>query len=528
MKIKRHLFLQGVLLNFSFASLFASCISCQENSDNLDQPENNPTAETTARQLVIEDNITYQTIDNFGASDAWSTQFVGRWPEAKKNAMADLLFSKEHDEQGNPKGIGLSLWRYNLGAGSAAQGSFSGISDPWRRGESFIVPETGKYDWNKMTGQVWFANAAKTRNVEKLLVFTNSPPVTLTRNNKAFTSDPNLSNLAPENYDDFATYLADVIEGMAEKGLEVDYISPVNEPQWDWTGGQEGTPFWNNEIAGIVKKLNQELNQRNLTTSIDISEAGQINYLYEEGNKPGRSKQINDFFNSSSDNYIGDLQLVGNAITGHSYFTTSPYSAMVSSRQKLNSEIESIPGLKYWMSEYCILGDNAGEIEGNGRDLGINPALYIARVIHSDLTFSNASAWHWWLAISPYDYKDGLIYVDKNEEDGNFYESKMLWALGNFSRFIRPGFQRIDISSSNSNKDFLFSAYQNPETGEKVVVVINSKHEDLPIKLEDQAEDFTDLKGYVTSATKDLQETDIMQEGSINIPKRSITTLIYK
>lgn len=44
------------------------------------------------------------------------------------------------------------------------------------------------------------------------------------------------------------------------------------------------------------------------------------------------------------------------------------------------------------MSEYCILGDNGGEINGNGRDMGIDPALYLARVIHNDLTIANASA----------------------------------------------------------------------------------------------------------------------------------------
>ena len=36
-------------------------------------------------------------------------------------------------------------------------------------------------------------------------------------------------------------------------------------------------------------------------------------------------------------------------------------------------------------------------------------ALYMARVIHYDLTLAHASSWQWWLAISPYDYKDGLV-----------------------------------------------------------------------------------------------------------------------
>src|ERR1700761_5358734 len=32
----------------------------------------------------------YQRIDNFAASDAWSTQFIGNWPAEKKNKIADL------------------------------------------------------------------------------------------------------------------------------------------------------------------------------------------------------------------------------------------------------------------------------------------------------------------------------------------------------------------------------------------------------------------------------------------------------
>ncbi len=65
------------------------------------------------------------------------------------------------------------------------------------------------------------------------------------------------------------------------------------------------------------------------------------------------------------------------------------------------------------MSEYCILGSY-----GPGRDLGIDPALYVARTIHFDLTRANAAAWQWWTAVSTEDYKDGLIYTDfKNAGD---------------------------------------------------------------------------------------------------------------
>lgn len=48
---------------------------------------------------------------SFGASDCWSMQMVGKfYPENKREKIAELLFSKEVDKSGNPKGIGLSMY----------------------------------------------------------------------------------------------------------------------------------------------------------------------------------------------------------------------------------------------------------------------------------------------------------------------------------------------------------------------------------------------------------------------------------
>ncbi len=508
-----------------FIVFFTSCNNdLNENSTSIDENKK----EIKIVTLKIDETKIYQTIEHFGASDAWSSQFVGNWPVEKKEAIADLLFSQDFDEAGNPKGIGLSLWRFNVGAGSAEQGPESGISDEWRRAESFLQ-DNGEYNWGKQQGQVWFAKAAKARGVNNLLLFLNSPPVNLTKNGKAFADVGGQSNLEAENYNEFADFLATIIDGLQKKGLPVDYISPVNEPQWDWAdGGQEGTPYFNNEIAEIVRVLNQELEHRKLSTIIDVAEAGQINYLYENGNKQGKSNQIQEFFIEGSTNYIGNLSHVGKSISGHSYFTTSPFSNSIEKRELLASAIEGAPELKFWMSEYCILGDNYGEIDGNGKDFGIDPALYIARVIHSDLAVAQTSAWHWWLAVSPYDYKDGLIYIDYQKDDGDYHESKMLWALGNYSRFIRPGFQRISVENSDNNsidKNFLFSGFMDPVTSEKVFVIVNSGIKKINLQLEFQKDQPGTLISYTTSSEKDMEFQKVAKNGLIEIPPRSIMTI---
>lgn len=118
----------------------------------------------------------------------------------------------------------------------------------------------------------------------------------------------------------------------------------------------------------------------------------------------------------------------------------------------------------FWQSEYCILGENAGEIKGGGVDLGMKTAMYVANVIHTDLVNAHASSWSWWLSVSANDFKDGLIYIfnkdqkgekDVNKYDADLFDSKLLWTLGNYSRFIRPNMQRIEVNIAQENARFL-------------------------------------------------------------------------
>jgi O-glycosyl hydrolase len=477
--------------------------------------------------IRIDPSKRYQTIRHFGGSDAWACQFVGNWPLAKKNAIADLLFSRDTLADGRLKGIGLSLWRFNAGGGTAEQGDASGIRDEWRRAESFFGSDGG-YDWNKQAGQMWFLNAAKERGVNEFLLFPNTPPVQFTANGKGYATNGQ-PNLGSDNFGKFTGYLADVIEGVRKKtGITFQYVSPANEPQWDWSdGGQEGTPYFNNQIAAITRSLSASLLKKNLPTKINIAEAGQIEYLYSEHNRPGRASQISTFFDKNSADYVGNLSNVLPAISGHSYFTTSPYKPAADKRKQLAAGVAVVPGLEYWMSEYCILGDNEGEIKGDGRDLGINAALYVAKVIYNDLANANATAWHWWISVSPYDYKDGLVYIDKNKTDGNFQSSKMLWALGNFSSFVRPGAVRVDASSSLGTDGLLVSSYLNTDKS-LVTVIINSDNEDREVSLMLGSGNVVPGKVYETSATSDLVSVNASASGQIRVKARSIITVIHK
>lgn len=485
----------------------------------------------------IDPTVRHQRIEGFGASDAWSAQFVGRWPAPLRQQVATWLFSREFDEAGRPKGIGLSVWRFNLGAGSAEQGDASGIRDPWRRAECFLQAD-GSWDWSKQAGQQWFLQAARRYGVETVVAFVNSPPVHLTRNGHAWGDGSHRSNLAPDHDDAFADFLGEVCAHFQRNGLRFDYLSPVNEPQWSWSrrNGQEGCPWTNEEIRQLVPHLGRALAVRGLATRLVLPEAGSLGHVLQPMPKePWSSDQLRELYGDHPEAVLRTPQ-VAPVVAAHGYGTTDSRPMMLRARRELERRLrEDHPGLRYWMSEYCILGRNdEGRLRGGGRDLGITPALFIARVMHHDLTLADATAWHWWLAISPYDYKDGLVYVAKRPDPHAIRDSKMLWALGHYARFIRPGAQRIGLHPPPATRDPaadrdspLMSAWLGANGRRLVLVGINPSEEPITMRLAMADGTQKRFRSYLTTRNpeQNLAPGPMLQTGvPWTLPARSLVT----
>lgn len=425
----------------------------------------------------------HQRIDHFGASDCWTAQSVGLYPDATRERVADWLFSTAVGTNGQPQGIGLSLWRFNVGAGSAEQGGASQIADASKRTACFRLAD-GRYDWSKQAGQRWFLQAAKRRGVEHFLAFCNSAPVCFTANglaNNAGRPKDATYNLKPDRYEAFADFLATVLAELgAREGVRFDAVSPFNEPEWAWRDAkQEGSPARVEEIARLARLLDQKLAERKLDTEILVTESGQIDYLYRPvRERPDQDNQIEELFGASSPNRIAGLRHVPKRVAGHSYWTATPNAALLSKRQALRAKLDE-HGLGYWQTEVCIMQNDKEVGGGGGRDLTMKTALYVARIIHYDLCVAEASSWQWWLGVSTGNYKDGLVYVTPNAAgtDGAVADSRLLWALGNFSRFVRPGAVRVDVACQeadvNDPERLMVSAFLHEEGRLLTVVMVN-------------------------------------------------------
>jgi len=539
------------MINLLFVVL-SLALSCKKGSSSSSSfPPANPCIfngiDTCQQKTTLQVTIgnTHQTIHSFGASDSWSSKFVGSWSNlTKKNQIADYLFSMDVDSGGNPKGIGLSLWRFNIGAGSSEQGDSSGIADDYRREECFQNPD-GTYNWNKQQGQQWFMNAAKQRGVKYLLGFAVSPPVYMTTNGKAYGTGSAQFNLNSSKFQNYADFLVQVCKHFQGTSTPLDYLSPVNEPQWNWgaSNNQEGTAASNTDIAGLVKILGPDLQTNGVNTHVVTGEAGQVTFL-NTATTDNRGDQINQWFNPSSSNYIGNTPNVDNTISYHSYFTTCPENTLVQDRQAVNTSAgNTSPSIKLWMTEFGVLGDICGVLNGYPRNTNIDYGLYVAKVIHNDLAVANTSSWQWWLAINPYNYSDGLVYINApsgaadpqlSKTDGLVSDSKQLWALGNYSRFVRPGMIRVDAVLNNQTdpvyaaSNIMVSAYIDPVGKTLVIVIVNTQANPSVISLGGLGGSAgltgSNFTAYVTSSTKNLQRST-MAASNIQLDARSVTTL---
>lgn len=486
----------------------------------------------------------FQTIHSFGASDCWSAKFIGTWADEKaKNQIADLLFSLDTTTNGQPKGIGLSLWRMNIGAGSYEQGEASDIGDAWRREESFQDAQ-GRYDWSKQAGGQWFLNAARQRGVPYALGFANSPPVHMTVNGKAFS--PGVATPGGDSLNLRADQLTKFADFLTEVGIhfKFNYLSPINEPQWDWKAGkngkagQEGTPARSRDLIAVAQALSAQLAKKGSKTTVVMGETAQIDYLYEKA-ESGRGNQLAELFTGSAS--LGTLPHVEPIAAYHSYFSTCDDARLVGTRQKALRAVQAAGNPTLWQSEFGVLGNICDQYNGSPRRTDIDYGLYVAKVIHSDLALANVASWQWWVAINPYNYSDGLVYINgpdgtyKNHDNarlaGQVVESKQLWALGNYARFVRPGMKRIGITlEGNPNPvaqagTYMLSGYKDEATKKIVLVAVNMTSQSVSLPLSGLSVKNKRFVTYTTDKDKNLAKATAAGDKIVMVPE-SVTTLV--
>jgi glucuronoarabinoxylan endo-1,4-beta-xylanase len=121
---------------------------------------------------------------------------------------------------------------------------------------------------------------------------------------------------------------------------------------------------------------------------------------------------------------------------------------------KRNKEIweTEMSGVKWWPEQ--------------GPSSDINNGVAVAGWIHSALVVGQASAWlYWWYQAGGTNDNEGLVLQNSTTL------TKRAYTLGNYSKFVRPGYVMVDVTG-NSNTNILLSAYKGTD-GTVAIVAIN-------------------------------------------------------
>ncbi|MEJ2049667.1 MAG: glucuronoxylanase XynC [Calditrichota bacterium] len=284
--------------------------------------------------------------------------------------------------------------------------------------------------------------------------------------------------LKDDSYPAYAAHLKAFVDYMANNGVPIHAISVQNEP--DVTVTYESCDWNASEMLRFMKE-----NAPDVGTAIFCAESFNFNHSMT-------NPVLNDPIASANTAFIG----------GHIYGGGLTRYPLAEAKSK-----------EIWMTEYLELST---DWEG---------ALATAKSIN-DCMNANMSAYIWWYIVRFY----GPIYDDDSRrppgtEKGEI--SKRGYAMSQYSRFIRPGYYRVD-ATANPQAGVYVSAYRG--SSNMVIVAINYGSQPVDQTFIISGETVKTFRPYVTSEIKNCQ-----QEKDINVSERmfadtldasSITTFV--
>jgi hypothetical protein len=357
-------------------------------------------------------------VDNFqgwGTSLCWWGNVVGGY--ANRNTYATMAFSQ----------LKLNIVRYNIGGGENPN---IVNTMQFRARMAGFEPTNGVWNWNADANQRWMLQQAVALGANQVVAFANSPPWWMTVSGSVTGSTNGSSNNLQTGFENsFANYLAIVVSNLTVlDGIKFDLVTPVNESTaswWVYGGSQEGCHISADQQARVVTDLHAALISQKSAAGIDAS---------EDNDEQSTINAINTYGSAASNVTV---------IASHTYGANNATGLR-------NLAVTTLKPA--WVSEY---GD--GDASG----------MTMARRIRDDLTGIWVRAWIYWQFV---DNAGGWGMLN-NALDGSgntsYVINKKFYVMGQFSEFIRPGFQIINIGDSNSLAAF------NPTNRTLVIVTVN-------------------------------------------------------
>ena len=429
-----------------------------------------------AQTATVTWGTVYQKIEGFGAYDD------GQYGINLTPAQLDQVFSTTATP-----GAGLSLLRTQVpDGGSNHPGNCSSI------GTGCSVTITDLQGAIARGAKVWATSW--------------SPPASLKSNGSVIcnTGSGNAS-LNASSYSAFATWQSNYIASLSAVGIPLYVISVQNEPDYCPTT-YEGAVWTAAQFDTYVKT--------NLGPTLAANGQSGVKIMMPE---TGHSNELSSYADTAFTDSAA-LAYLSIAATHDYDYDSSTGGFQINLSQSTYPNAQS-DGKELWETEVF------GQISGNSGtyDPSITDALGWAQNIHSWMVNANANAWHWWTITGPETDNEALYGTDQTTP------AKRLWAIGNYSRFVRPGFVRIDATAT-PQAGVLVSAYKQTSSGNFAIVVINHNASSVSQGFSLVGFTTSSVAPWITSASLNLiQQSNMSVSGnsfSYTLPADSVTTFV--
>jgi len=395
-------------------------------------------------------------MEGFGINNTWAT--------AMSDSEADAMFNTT----GN--GLGLSILRIGMGA-------------------------DGGYMSSNIPADV---TKAKARGVKTIIGSCWSPPANMKTNNNINDG----GHLKPESYEAWATTIAKFAKDNSLYAMSIG-----NEPDFASCGTVEPcngnyptTLYSAEEMVAFIKVAGPKLKANNV--KVIAPEASEWIHNWSNTSATGSEPSNKNSSDPLKCGFPATMCAEGKGYDyGHALWKDkTAWAALdIMGVHQYDTQVAELwptdvtekkpvwqtemSGVKWWKEQ--------------GPSATIANGIAVAGWIHSAVTIGEASAWLWWWW-SAYGTDDNEGLLLKNGTD-----TKRRWTLGNYSKFIRPGYTRVDITAGPS-ADVLLSAFKGPD-GTVVVVAINkgAAAASFPISITGGTAPAT-VTPWVTSATDNL------------------------
>ncbi|MBP7792879.1 MAG: hypothetical protein KA120_07450 [Candidatus Goldbacteria bacterium] len=340
-----------------------------------------------------------------------------------------------------------------------------------------IPPDTGQ--WGSTAAPL---QAARDQGVTQIMATAWTPPASWKSNGAV--DNANGAYLLPQYYQNYADYLVNYVNTMKNSyNVTIYAISPANEP--DYQVSYDGCTWSGTQLRDFVKNyLGPAFTTNNITAKIMIPESYKNDCALADAT----------FADATARNYIF-------AIAQHFYGGGPTYCTAAGTYNK-----------EFWETEKSSF---------EAYDATMTHGLTTAYWIHQCLVNANFNAFlYWWLAADQ--NNEGLRGVDNGVP-------KRFWTMGNYSKFIRPGYNRITCDANPSSNVYV-SAYKSSDSSTSVIVAINRNTSAVSMTFSLSGITATSFTPWITSSSYDLaQQGAVTVSGgsfTYNLPAQSVVSFV--